>query len=98
MAKVAAYRSIICSIALTDNTHTRKFLAVDFKGQNDFSINFYYSAASAAAFNTAAAAASTTAAAATAAAAATCSNSFFVRQNLLFLVSRSEYHLKQEVF
>ena len=97
MAEVAAYRSIICSIALIDNTHTRKFLAVDFKGQNDFSINFYYSAASAAA-STTAAAASTTAAAATAAAAATCSNSFFVRQNLLFLVSRSEYHLKQKVF
>ena len=96
MAEAAAYRSIICSIALIDNTHTRKFLAVDFKGQNDFSINFYYSAASAAASITAAA--STTAAAATAAAVATCSNSFFVRQNLLFLVSRSEYHLKQKVF
>ena len=96
MAEVAAYRSIICSIALINNTHTRKFLAIDFKGQNDFSINFYYSAASAAAFTTAATA-STTAAAATGAA-ATCSNSFFVRQNLLFLVSRSEYHLKQKVF
>ena len=70
LAEVAAYRSIICSIALIDNTHTRKFLAVDFKGQNDFSINFYYSAAA----STTAAAASTTAAAATAAAAATCSN------------------------